>query len=114
MHRSTLVSLITADALRSTIRALGILRDIKSSGLSLPRSLRGQNNVASLRLELCRLRGLGDLLVPVSTTRENNARSERLDTLLTLTSGVSWLLRTKWQCDHLRKNWRASTAPLRR
>ncbi len=88
MHGSSpvplIVPLITADALRASIRAGELLRDVRSYGGSLTRGLRGQSCAEPLYAELLCMRGLGDLLAPVSTTREIAERARRLDMLFEL------------------------------
>jgi len=79
-----IVPLITADALRATIRAGELLHEVQSYGGSLSRGLHGQSCAEPLYAELTRLRGLGDLLIPVSTTREISERARRLDMLFGL------------------------------
>lgn len=84
MRRSSLVQVITADALRATIRAVGLLAECRAPALSVPRGLLAVNAVAGLRRELGRLRGLGDLLAPVSTVAEVEQRTGRLQQLAEL------------------------------
>jgi len=94
MRGSSLVPLITADALRATIRAGELLREVRSpsrslggrllTGSSLTRGLLRQSSAELFYVELLRLRGLGDLLAPVSTTLEIRERSQRLDMLFEL------------------------------
>lgn len=83
-NKPSIVPVITADALRSAIRAGELLREVRSYGSSLPRGLRGHSSVALLHAELVRLRGLGDLVTPVSTTGETRQRLRRLDALFAL------------------------------
>jgi len=92
MHGSSLVPSISADALRSAIRAGQLLREIRSHGSSLSRGLRSHSSVRPLYTELVQLRGLGDLLAPVSTTGEIAARTERLDKLLEMLPAERTLL----------------------
>ena len=94
MLGSSLVPLITADALRATIRAGELLHEVRSYGGSLSRGLRGHSCAEPLYAELMRLRGLGDLLAPVSTTREISERARRLEMLFELLPAQPSLVQT--------------------
>ena len=92
MHSNSLAQLITADALRAAIRAIGVLGDIRRGAYSVPRGLLESNGADALERELWRLRGLGELLAPVSTTREIEARAQRVDALEGLLPGAPGML----------------------
>lgn len=82
MYGASLLMSMTADALRAAIRAIGLLQDIGRSSSSLPRGLVASNAVLPLARELDRLRGLGDLLTPISTSAESQIRSQRIESLV--------------------------------
>ena len=87
MYRSSLIPMISSEALRAAIRAVTLLRELQVSARSLgagslARVLRSQNATEQLGRELNRLRGLGDLLAPISTSGEAKAREKRLSVLM--------------------------------
>lgn len=97
MYRSSLIPMISSEALRAAIRAVAVLRELQASAGSLgagslARLLRSQNATEQLARELGRLRGLGDLLAPISTSGEIKAREERLSVLVSVLPAETSLL----------------------
>lgn len=92
MYGASLLVGMTADALRAAIRAVGLLEELGRSSPSLPRGLVASNSVLPLGRELGRLRGLGDLLTPISTWSEIQVRADRLGSLFGMLPSTPTLL----------------------